>query len=219
MKPAPSARKAAEPAAPAGAVKSKPSHFVLASASPRRLALLKQIGLEPASVRPTAIDETPLPGELPRALALRLAEEKAIAASNHQRTDELVLAADTVVACGRRILPKAETVDEAEACLRLLSGRRHRVMSGIALARAGAVISSRLVETRVAFKVLSPPEIAAYLACEEWRGKAGGYAIQGRAALFVRWIEGSYSNVVGLPLYETAALLEGAGFTVFARHA
>jgi nucleoside triphosphate pyrophosphatase len=192
--------------------------LVLASASPRRLDLLRQIGIEPGRICSTDVDETALPQELPRALALRLAIAKALAASDRQQTDEIALAADTVVACGRRILPKAQTAGQAEHCLRLLSGRRHRVMSGIALARCGALVSSRLVETRVGFKVLSEAEINAYLACGEWLGKAGGYAIQGRAALFVRWIEGSYSNVVGLPLYETAALLEGAGLAVFARH-
>lgn len=192
--------------------------LVLASASPRRLELLKQIGITPDSVVAAEIDETPRKVELPRALAARLAEEKALAVSACQPTDYLVLAADTVVACGRRILPKVETAAEAEACLKLLSGRRHRVMSGLALARGGAILSTRLVETRVAFKVLSPDEIARYIASGEWQGKAGGYAIQGYAGALVRWIEGSYSNVVGLPLYETVALLEGAGFRAFARH-
>jgi septum formation protein len=193
-------------------------YLVLASASPRRLELLRQIGIVPGAIIAAEIDETPRKDELPRALAERLAREKALAVSNRQPTDALVLAADTVVACGRRILPKAETVAEAQGCLHLLSGRRHRVMSGLALARGGAIISGRLVETRVAFKVLSPDEIARYIASGEWQGKAGGYAIQGYAGALVRWIEGSYSNVVGLPLYETAALLEGAGFRAFARH-
>ncbi len=192
--------------------------LVLASASPRRLELLKQIGIAPDAIIAAEIDETPRKGELPRVLAVRLAEEKAHAVSNPQSEDDLVLAADTVVACGRRILPKAETEAEAEACLRLLSGRRHRVMSGLALVRGSRTLSSRLVETRVAFKVLSSEEIARYIAGGEWCGKAGGYAIQGRAGALVRWIEGSYSNVVGLPLYETAALLEGAGFSAFARN-
>jgi septum formation protein len=191
---------------------------VLASASPRRLELLKQIGVTPAAIRPADVDESPLAGELPRALALRLAEAKAVVASKALPTDELVLAADTVVACGRRALPKAETETEARACLKLLSGRRHRVITGIALARGGVLVSSRLVETRVGFKRLSQAEIDAYLSCGEWRGKAAGYAVQGRAALFVRFLEGSYSNVVGLPLFETAALLEGAGYPVFAHH-
>jgi septum formation protein len=192
--------------------------LVLASASPRRLDLLRQIGLVPGAIRPADIDESPRKGELPRALAGRLAREKALAASDAQKTEELVLAADTVVACGRRILTKAETEDEARACLALLSGRRHRVMTGVALAKDGALVAERLVETRVGFKVLAAPEIEAYVASGEWQGKAGGYAIQGRAGLFIRFLEGSYSNVVGLPLYETACLLEGAGLSVFARH-
>ena len=192
--------------------------LVLASASPRRLELLKQIGIVPDAIVASEIEEAPRAGELPRGLAARLAAAKALAVSNRQQTDDLALAADTVVACGRRILPKAEAVAEAETCLKLLSGRRHRVMTGLALARGGRVISERLVETRVAFKVLSPDEIARYIASGEWQGKAGGYAIQGRAGAFVRWIEGSYSNVVGLPLYEAAALLEGAGYPAFARN-
>ncbi|MFZ1989226.1 MAG: nucleoside triphosphate pyrophosphatase [Alphaproteobacteria bacterium] len=192
--------------------------LVLASASPRRLELLKQIGIVPDAIVASEVEEAPLPGELPRALAARLAREKALAVSSHQSTDDLVLAADTVVGCGRRILPKAETAAETEACLKLLSGRRHRVMTGLALARGGKVISERLVETRVAFKLLSPEEIARYIESGEWQGKAGGYAIQGRAGALVRWIEGSYSNVVGLPLYEAAALLEGAGYRAFARN-
>ena len=192
--------------------------LVLASASPRRLELLKQIGIVPDAIIASEVEEAPWASELPRALAERLAREKALAVSNRQQTDDIVLAADTVVACGRRSLPKAETADEARKCLELLSGRRHRVMTGLALARGGEVISQRLVETRVAFKVLSPDEIAAYIDSGEWQGKAGGYAIQGRAGALVRWIEGSYSNVVGLPLYETAALLEGAGYRAFARH-
>jgi septum formation protein len=190
---------------------------VLASASPRRLELLKQIGIVPDAIVASEVEEAPRAGELPRALAMRLAREKALAVSNRQQTDDLVLAADTVVACGRRILPKAETAAEAEACLKLLSGRRHRVMTGLALACGGKLLSERLVETRVAFKILSADEIARYIESGEWHGKAGGYAIQGRAGALVRWIEGSYSNVVGLPLYEAAALLEGAGYRAFAR--
>jgi septum formation protein len=190
---------------------------VLASASPRRLDLLRQIGITPDEVRRTDVDETPLAGELPRALAARLAALKAQSALRPD-ADEIVLAADTVVACGRRVLPKAETEAQARACFALLSGRRHRVLTGIAVAHKGHVLPTRLVETRVAFKVMSEPEIAAYIACGEWRGKAGAYAIQGVAARFVRWIEGSYSNIVGLPLYETACLLEGAGYPVFAPH-
>lgn len=189
--------------------------FVLASASPRRLALLAQIGIEPDLVLASDIDETPLKGELPRDHALRLAREKAEAvAAGHEHA--FVLGADTVVACGRRILPKAETEAEALACLRLLSGRGHRVHTAIHLIAPGRV-SARVCETRVTFKSLSQDEIAAYLASGEWQGKAGGYAVQGRAAIFVRALTGSYSAVVGLPLYETAALLAGAGFPVLSR--
>lgn len=195
----------------------EPQRLVLASASPRRIALLAQIGLTPDEVRPTDVDESILDGELPRAAAARLAALKA-EKTFRPGTDEIVLAADTIVACGRRVLPKAETEADARECLALLSGRRHRVVTGIAVARAKHELQTRLVETRVAFKVMSEPEIAAYIACGEWRGKAGAYAIQGVAARFVRWIEGSYSNVVGLPLYETACLLDGAGYPVLARH-
>lgn len=182
------------------------TRLVLASASPRRLALLAQIGVKPDDVISTDIDETPLKGETPRLLALRLARSKAEAA---RVDDALVLAADTVVAVGRRILPKAETEAEARDCLALLSGRSHRVYTGVALRRAGKV-SERLVETRVAFKRLTAEEIDAYIASDEWRGKAGGYAVQGLAARYIISIIGSYSCVVGLPLYETALLLEGA---------
>src|SRR5262249_8206095 len=139
-------------------------------------------------------------GELPRALAKRLAAAKAQAAFR-SGMKEIVLAADTVVACGRRILPKAETESEARQCLELLSGRRHRVMTAIAVSSGEGSLRERLAETRVAFKVLSEPEISAYIATGEWRGKAGAYAVQGFAARYVTWIEGSYSNVVGLPLY------------------
>lgn len=182
------------------------TRLVLASASPRRLALLAQIGVTPDDVISTDIDETPLKGETPRLLALRLARSKAEAA---RAGDALVLAADTVVAVGRRILPKAETEAEARECLALLSGRSHRVYTGVALRRDGK-LSERLVETRVAFKRLTAEEIDAYIASDEWRGKAGGYAVQGLAARYIISIIGSYSSVVGLPLYETALLLEGA---------
>lgn len=182
------------------------TRLILASASPRRLALLAQIGVTPDEIVSTDIDETPAPKETPRNLALRLARAKAEAV---QATDALILAADTVVAIGRRILPKAETEDQARACLDLLAGRTHRVYTGVAL-RAGQTVRTRLVETRVAFKVLSGAEIGAYIASDEWRGKAGGYAIQGLAARYVTNIIGSYSNIVGLPLYETANLIEGA---------
>ena len=184
--------------------------LILASASPRRLDLLRQIGLTPAAVEPAAIDETPLKAELPRALAQRLARAKAAAVAA-RNPGAIVLAADTVVACGRRALPKAETEAEARACLSLVSGRRHRVLGAIVVAAPGRKPVERLVTTAVAMKRLSPPEIEAYIASGEWRGKAGGYAIQGRAAAFVRWINGSYSNVVGLDLFETAALLRGVG--------
>jgi septum formation protein len=186
-------------------------HLVLASASPRRIDLLAQIALSPDLVDPAAIDETPLPGELPARHALRLAIAKARAVAP-RHPDAFVLAADTVVACGRRILPKALDREAARAALRLLSGRRHRVHGGIALALPGGRLVSRRVETAVLFKRLEAAEIEGYLASGEWHGKAGGYAIQGLAARFVRGIIGSYSNVVGLPLFETVSLLAGHGF-------
>lgn len=185
--------------------------LVLASASPRRLTLLRQIGIEPDRVAAAEIDEAPRPGELPRDHALRLARDKAGAGAVPAA---FVLAADTVVAAGRRILPKADTEEVARACLRLLSGRAHRVYTGIALQTPAGRIRTRVVETRVRFKRLSGPETEAYLASGEWNGKAGGYAIQGHAAAFVLGLIGSYSNVVGLPLYETSTLLEGEGFPV-----
>lgn len=190
--------------------------LVLASASPRRLDLLRQIGVVPDAVDPADIDESPLPRELPPQHALRLAGEKAAAvAARHPGA--FVLAADTVVACGRRILPKADEEKQARSCLGLLSGRRHRVFGGVVLlspAGEGEAPrrSERLVRTDVTFKPLSHEETESYLASGEWQGKAGGYAIQGRAAAHVRWIGGSYSNVVGLPLFEVAALLRGVGF-------
>jgi septum formation protein len=180
--------------------------LVLASASPRRLELLRQIGIEPVKIDPADTDETPQRDEPPRAYAERMARAKlAVVAPRHPQA--LVLAADSVVAVGRRILPKAETKDEAIRCLKLLSGRRHKVLGGLALAVPGGKVRMRLVETVVRFKRLEPKEIEAYLASGEWQGKAGGYAIQGRAAEFVAFISGSYSNVVGLALFETAALL------------
>lgn len=186
--------------------------LVLASASPRRLDLLRQIGLVPDAVDPADIDESPLPRELPPQHAARLALAKAEAvAARHPGA--FVLAADTVVACGRRILPKAETESQARACLGLLSGRRHRVLGGVVLlAPESGRRVERLVRTDVTFKPLSHEETESYLASGEWHGKAGGYAIQGRAAAFVRWIGGSYSNVVGLPLFEVAGMLRGAGY-------
>ncbi|HTT78484.1 MAG TPA: Maf family protein [Stellaceae bacterium] len=185
--------------------------LVLASASPRRLDLLRQIGIEPDGVAPSDINETPLPGELPAPHAIRLAEAKARAVAPHH-PGAFILAADTVVACGRRILPKAEDEATARRCLALLSGRRHRVYGGVALIMPDGRIALRRVESRVAMKRLSEDEIAAYLAGGEWRGKAGGYAIQGSAAAFVSWLSGSYSNVVGLPLFEVAQLLAGRGY-------
>ncbi|HEY3910562.1 MAG TPA: nucleoside triphosphate pyrophosphatase [Stellaceae bacterium] len=187
------------------------SLLVLASASPRRIELLRQIGIVPDRIDPAAIDETPHRDEEPAAHALRLAEEKLHAVLQHH-PGAYILAADTVVACGRRILPKPEDEAAARRCLELLSGRRHRVHSGIALASPEGRLALRRVDSRVGFKRLSLDEIAAYLATGEWRGKAGGYAIQGRAAAFVRFVSGSYSNVVGLPLFETAQLLAGRGY-------
>ena len=184
--------------------------LVLASASPRRRALLEQIGYAPDTVEPAALDEAVLPGERPEAHAARLAREKAeTVAARHPGA--FVLGADTVVACGRRILDKAESEERARRCLSLLSGRRHRVCGGVTVIDPAGRAVSRLVRTAVAFKQLSEDEIAAYLAGGEWRGKAGGYAIQGRAAAFVRFVNGSYSNVVGLPLHETYRLLVGLG--------
>jgi len=180
--------------------------LVLASASPRRLMLLAQIGVTPDAVTAADIDETPSPKETPRALALRLARAKAEAVA---APGARVLAADTVVAVGRRILPKAEDEAQARACLTLLSGRGHRVYTGVAL-KTPAGLRTRLVETRVAFRLITPAEIAHYIASGEWRGKAGGYAAQGLAARYITNIVGSYSNIVGLPLFETAALLDGA---------
>ncbi len=196
-----------------GAVKTVTYRLVLASGSPRRLELLKQIGLVPAAVDPAGIDETPRRGELPLALAKRLAMEKARAvAKRHEGA--FVLAADTVVACGRRALPKPEDETTAAKCLDLLSGRRHRVLGGIAAVAPDGRTVWRVIDTAVTFKRLTEAELRAYLKSGEWRGKAGGYAIQGRAARFVRALNGSYSNVVGLPLYETAQLLAGLGFPV-----
>jgi len=189
--------------------------LVLASASPRRLMLLGQIGVEPDTVLPAEIDETPRRSESPRRLAQRLSAEKAERSAAAAKLDGLapclVLAADTVVSVGRRILPKCEIRDEAEACLRLLSGRAHRVYTGLALVTTSGALRKRLVETRVRFKRLSREEIDAYLETGEWRGKAGGYAAQGLAGGFVVRLVGSYTNVVGLPLAETSALLAGEG--------
>lgn len=184
--------------------------LVLASASPRRLDLLRQIGLEPDAVVPAEVDETPLKRELPRALARRLARAKAAAVAR-LHPDAFVLGADCVVAVGRRVLPKTESEAEARRHLTVLSGRRHRVHSAVVVMAPDGRRAERLVTSIVAFKRLTEAEIAGYLASGEWRDKAGGYAIQGRAAAFVRFLSGSYSGVVGLPLAETAALLAGLG--------
>jgi septum formation protein len=187
--------------------------LILASASPRRLDLLARIGVKPDSISPADIDESVPRGELPRQHALRLAREKAeaVAAAN---PDALVLAADTVVAVGRRILPKVEDETTLRACMKLLSGRRHRVLTGVALAIPGGTVRGRLVETMIAMKRLSEEEIGYYASHGEWRGKAGGYALQGYGEVFVRHIAGSYSNVVGLPLAETRVLLKSAGYPI-----
>lgn len=184
--------------------------FVLASASPRRLDLLAQIGILPDAVDPAGIDETPARNELPRDHAARLAEEKGQAV-RARHADAVILAADTVVALGRRILPKAEDEETARHCLSVLSGRRHRVIGGLTVIGADGHVWRRLVTTAVRFKRLEKAEIDGYIDSGEWDGKAGGYAIQGRAAALIPWIEGSWSNVVGLPLYETAQLLRSAG--------
>ena len=193
--------------------------LVLASGSPRRLALLNQAGIDPDSLQPAEIDEIPVKGELPRALANRLAREKAQVALASIRIDEelrgsYIIAADTVVAVGRRVMPKADMLEDAAACLRMLSGRNHRVYTGICLVTPKEAFRQRLVETRVRFKRLSNEDLEGYLASGEWRGKAGGYAIQGLAGTFVVKMVGSYTNVVGLPLYETITLLDGEGYPV-----
>jgi septum formation protein len=184
-------------------------NLVLASASPRRLALLAQIGVLPDTISPQDLDETPAPGELPRPHAERLALAKARAAA---RPGCFILAADTVVAVGRRILGKAETESDAAACLKMLSGRRHHVFTAVTLISPDGGESSRLSESIVTFVRLTPGQQEAYVASGEWQGKAGGYAIQGFAASFVRALSGSFSGVVGLPLFETAQLLRGRGF-------
>ncbi|UOR15405.1 Maf family protein [Qipengyuania aquimaris] len=185
--------------------------LILASASPRRRELIARLGLSPDAINPADIDETPAKGELPRDYAKRMAREKAEAAASE---DGFVLAGDTVVAAGRRILPKAEDEATARKCLELLSGRRHRVLSAIALRAPDGSIRERLSETVVLFKRLSTEEIDAYIASGEWDGKAGGYAIQGIAEGLIARIQGSHSGVVGLPLYETRALLKAAGFQI-----
>ena len=187
-------------------------NLVLASASPRRVDLLNQIGVVPDRIIPANIDETPLRAELPRQLVARLSASKAISVFE-KNLGSFVLGADTVVACGRRILSKAETLEQARSFLELLSGRRHRVISGLAIVSPEGKVYKRTVETHVTFKRLSLEDLDLYLASGEWRDKAGAYAIQGLAAKFIRAINGSYSNVVGLPLFETSQLLAGIGFS------
>ena len=192
--------------------------FVLASASPRRLDLLNQIGLKPDLLLPSHIDESVMGAEQPRVYAERLAREKALASlalldPARREAEFLLLSADTVVSVGRRILPKAETDDQARFCLKLLSGRAHRVTTAVAIVAKDGRVHQRTVETRLHVKRLSAPEMDYYIASGEWSGKAGGYAIQGLAAAFISSIAGSYSNVVGLPLYETAQLLGGLGLS------
>ena len=190
---------------------SKTARLILASQSPRRKELLAQVGVYPDDIIPADINETPLKKEIPLKLAARLASEKASSVAL-TAPDNWVLAADTVVACGRRILGKPENISEAERFLKLLSGRRHRVISGVCLITPNKKKILKTITTAVKFKLLSKEELESYLEAEEWNGKAGGYAIQGYAGTFVKWISGSYSNVVGLPLFETAGMLRGAGY-------
>ena len=185
--------------------------FILASQSPRRLSLLAQIGVTPDAVSPADINEDPIEGEIPRDHAVRLSQEKAAKVAG-DNPDNVILAADTVVGVGRRILPKAETLDQAKYCLNLLSGRGHRVFTAVALIKADGDMISRVVETRLTMKRLSSVELKSYLDSGEWEGKAGGYGIQGMAEAYISKLIGSYSNVVGLPLFETRNLLQGAGY-------
>ena len=187
--------------------------LILASQSPRRLSLLSQIGITPDEVSPADINEDPIDGEIPRDHALRLAQEKAAKVAG-DNPDAIILAADTVVGVGRRILPKADNLEQAKYCLDLLSGRGHRVFTGVAVIKADGDMLSRVVETRLTMKRLSAPELLSYLDSGEWDGKAGGYGIQGSAEGFISKLIGSYSNVVGLPLFETRNLLQGAGYPV-----
>lgn len=194
--------------------------LVLASASPRRIELLAQIGIEPAFLQPADIDETPQRSEHPRSLAKRLSKQKAERAKDKLKNDAdyksaFILAADTVVGVGRQILPKAESEDVALDCLRLLSGRAHKVFTGVCLVTPKGSLRQVLVESRVRFDRLSRCQMDAYISSGEWRGKAGGYAIQGLAGSFIVKMVGSYSNIVGLPLHETQALLEGENFPVY----
>ena len=195
--------------------------LVLASGSPRRLTLLAQAGLDPSALRPASIDETPRRGEMPRTLAARLARAKAEAARDQISDDTdlahaYVLAADTVVAVGRRILLKPAVVEEAVASLELLSGRAHRVLTGVCLITPDDKVRVRIIDTRVRFRRLTRQDIETYVSSREWRGKAAGYAIQGLAGAFVQKIVGSYTNVVGLPLMEVVAMLSGEGYPVYA---
>ncbi len=185
--------------------------FILASSSPRRLDLLKDIGVTPDKILETNIDETPKPRELPRQLAKRLARAKLDAASKQEKSG-FILAADTVVACGRRILPKAETTEQVRECLQFLSGRRHHVYTGVALRTPEGKIIERLGDSVVAFRSLESAEIESYISFGEGIGKAGGYGVQGKAQVFVRFISGSYSNIVGLPLFDVAQMLRGCGY-------
>ena len=187
--------------------------FILASASPRRKDLLAQIGVIPDDIIPADLDESPLKGELPRPYGLRLAEEKALAVRKLE-ANGIILAADTVVACGRRILPKTETIDEARSCLELLSGRAHQVMTAIAVSPEGETVHSKLINTRVKLKRLTEEELEGYLQSGEWQGKAGGYGIQGWAGALVAGLQGSYTGVVGLPIFETRNMLQGAGYPI-----
>ena len=201
-------------ASPIASNSTAPLALVLASESPRRLSLLAQAGITPDAVQPASIDETPSKAEQPRAYALRLAKEKArVAGENWRGAPALILAADTVVACGRRILPKAESEKDVSDCLSLLSGRRHQVLTAVAVRKPDGSVKTAVSLTRVVFKSLTAQEIQSYVQCGEGLGKAGGYAIQGRAEVFVRQINGSYSNIVGLPLMLTVGLLQGCGFT------
>lgn len=185
--------------------------LILASASPRRVGLLEQIGITPDQIIPADIDETEQKGELPRDIALRLAYEK-VAAIAKDNPGAYVIGADTVVACGRRTLPKTQTPEDTEKCLNLLSGRRHQVYGGIALITPEGKTIKRLCDTGVQFKKLTPKDIETYLQTKQWQGVAGGYAIQGHASAFIKSIQGSYSNVVGLSLYDTMKILEGTAF-------
>ena len=185
--------------------------LILASASPRRLSLLAQIGIQPDQVLPADINEDPIPGELPRQHALRLATEKAVAISG-LHPGQIVLGSDTVVGIGRRILPKTEKRAEAEYCLKLMSGRAHRVFTGVAVVDMDGNVRTRVSETRVKFKRLSEQELTSYLDSKEWQGKAGGYGIQGLAGAYIQNLNGSYTGVVGLPLFETRNLLTGSGY-------